>query len=192
MDFVASSGIQEEWQMGYTSYSGASQLNCTLKSSTSHSLRGTTGRPLLGKPVAIIDGYSLVGTNDYKAAMNAVAKTGPLVVAVACDNWHLYKGGVFTDDKHDKQSYDINHAVVLMGYGTDPETGEDYWLVQNSWGPLWGTYHAGHRASTFHYIVHTRGSLLKLFSLQARMDSFVSSVWIQQHLTIQTRFVVWM
>jgi len=31
----------------------------------------------------------------------------------------------------------IDHAVVLMGYGTDP-TGGDYWLVRNSWAATWG------------------------------------------------------
>lgn len=141
MDFVATSGIQEEWQMGYASFSGISKLNCTLKPNDSSAfLRGAASnidRPLLGSPVATIDGYSVVPSNNYKATMNALAKTGPLVVAVACGNWHLYKGGVFTDDFHNKLSYDIDHAVVLVGYGTDSETGEGYWLVQNSWGPRW-------------------------------------------------------
>ena len=31
-----------------------------------------------------------------------------------------------------------DHLVVLEGYGTDEETGEDFWLIRNSWGPLWG------------------------------------------------------
>jgi len=140
MDFVASAGIQEEWQMGYASFSGVSEQNCTLKNNTSPALRGYTGRPLIGRPVATIDGYSILPSNDYKATMNALAKTGPLVVAVACANWHLYKNGVFTDDLHNQRSYEINHAVVLMGYGTDSETGEDYWLIQNSWGPRWGAF----------------------------------------------------
>ena len=136
MDFVASAGIQEEWQMGYASFSGISEKNCTLQNNAA--LRGSTGRPLIGQPVATIEGYSVVPSNDYKATMNALAKTGPLVVAVACVNWHFYKGGVFTDSDHSNLSYDLDHAVVLMGYGTDSETGEDYWLIQNSWGPRWG------------------------------------------------------
>eukprot|EP00344_Euplotes_crassus_P012508 CAMPEP_0196995440 /NCGR_PEP_ID=MMETSP1380-20130617/1553_1 /TAXON_ID=5936 /ORGANISM="Euplotes crassus, Strain CT5" /LENGTH=476 /DNA_ID=CAMNT_0042411107 /DNA_START=469 /DNA_END=1899 /DNA_ORIENTATION=- len=31
-----------------------------------------------------------------------------------------------------------NHLVNIIGYGTDEETGLDYWLVQNSFGTYWG------------------------------------------------------
>jgi hypothetical protein len=30
----------------------------------------------------------------------------------------------------------INHALLIIGFGTD--NGQDYWLVQNSWGTGWG------------------------------------------------------
>ena len=30
------------------------------------------------------------------------------------------------------------HAVVMIGWGMDPDSGLDYWVIQNSWGAGWG------------------------------------------------------
>jgi len=43
-------------------------------------------------------------------------------------------GGVFNQPSC---STNINHAIVVDGYGTD-KTGGEYWLVRNSWGANWG------------------------------------------------------
>jgi hypothetical protein len=29
-------------------------------------------------------------------------------------------------------------VVSIVGWGTDPDTDEQYWIVRNSWGQFWG------------------------------------------------------
>jgi hypothetical protein len=43
--------------------------------------------------------------------------------------------GVYRWDK--KSAVEGGHAVVIMGWGTDPMHGA-YWIVRNSWGSYWG------------------------------------------------------
>ena len=33
---------------------------------------------------------------------------------------------------------EMNHSVVIVGWGKDEATNTDYWIVANSWGPEWG------------------------------------------------------
>ena len=51
------------------------------------------------------------------------------------DSFEDYTGGVITD----ATPYPgITHVVALVGWGTDAETGVDFWAVRNSFGTYWG------------------------------------------------------
>ncbi|KAM4795299.1 dipeptidyl peptidase 1 [Rhinophrynus dorsalis] len=67
---------------------------------------------------------------------------GPLAVAFEVyDDFMHYRGGIYhhtgLQDKFNPFQL-TNHAVLLVGYGTDSATGEKYWVVKNSWGESWG------------------------------------------------------
>eukprot|EP00751_Fragilariopsis_kerguelensis_P009900 CAMPEP_0170805250 /NCGR_PEP_ID=MMETSP0733-20121128/31263_1 /TAXON_ID=186038 /ORGANISM="Fragilariopsis kerguelensis, Strain L26-C5" /LENGTH=549 /DNA_ID=CAMNT_0011159605 /DNA_START=85 /DNA_END=1734 /DNA_ORIENTATION=+ len=141
---AAAHGAVEEWAYGYTSSSGDSG-KCTLKSSTYGNnayVTGTNTSDLNGNKgylqgaVAKILGFSSLPTNSYDSMMEAI-QMGPVAISVGANTWGAYRGGIFDDTKL-TENYDINHAVVLEGYGTDEKTGLDYWLVRNSWGIQWG------------------------------------------------------
>merc|ERR1712123_192883 len=87
-------------------------------------------------PVVGITGYNTMSPNDQDAVMTHLAEVGPLAVAVYASSWGGYGGGVFTGCSFDS-NIALNHAVQLVGYGTDAAEG-DYWIVRNSWGPTWG------------------------------------------------------
>lgn len=60
-----------------------------------------------------------------------VASYGPVAVSInAAKTLTNYKSGVYTNTKCSKE---LNHAVLLVGYGADKKTKMDYWLVKNSW-----------------------------------------------------------
>ncbi len=64
---------------------------------------------------------------------------GPISVAIAVpDTLMNYKSGVYDDKKGCDGSGGQDHAVLVVGYGTDIKSGLDYWLVKNSWGEKWG------------------------------------------------------
>jgi len=88
------------------------------------------------RPVVGITGYNTLTPNDQDAVMTHLAEVGPLAVAVYASGWGSYRGGIYTGCKYD-HNISINHAVQLVGYGTDSKDG-DYWIVRNSWGSGWG------------------------------------------------------
>ncbi|KAK2101110.1 hypothetical protein P7K49_022458 [Saguinus oedipus] len=67
---------------------------------------------------------------------------GPMAVAfeVYDDFLHYHKGIYHHTGLRDPfNPFELtNHAVLLVGYGTDLVSGIHYWIVKNSWGTSWG------------------------------------------------------
>ncbi|GMS80620.1 hypothetical protein PENTCL1PPCAC_2795, partial [Pristionchus entomophagus] len=82
-------------------------------------------------------GYVPVTSGDENALKIAVATIGPISVAfdASHSSFQSYQSGVYYEPYC--SSTVLDHAILVIGYGTDPEMG-DYWLIKNSWGTSWG------------------------------------------------------
>ena len=83
-----------------------------------------------------LTGYNTLARNDQSAVMSHLTEVGPLAIGVFASGWSGYSGGVYEGCDYEADIA-INHAVQLVGYGTDQELGH-FWLVRNSWGEGWG------------------------------------------------------
>ena len=87
-------------------------------------------------PTVGLSGYDTLTPNNQEEVMQHLAEVGPLAVAVYASGWGSYSGGIYEGCSY-SSNIALNHAVQLVGYGTDASLG-DYWLVRNSWGTGWG------------------------------------------------------
>lgn len=92
--------------------------------------------------VGTITGYKDIPAADESALKDAVATVGPISIGVdASMGWQLYSGGIYKPAawnpfKCSSAANKMDHGVAVVGYGSD--SGEDYWIVRNSWGASWG------------------------------------------------------
>ena len=92
-----------------------------------------------------VTGYKKLGSSystwspvDEDEIKEFLYTTGPLAIALNADPLQTYSSGVLDLTSSRCPTSGINHAVTLVGYGTDSSTSKAYWLVKNSWGKSWG------------------------------------------------------
>lgn len=89
---------------------------------------------------ATLNGYKDIPEGDETSLQQAIANIGPISVCVDAshDSFQHYSGGIYYEPKCGCRDDDLDHAVLVVGYGTDSKTGKDYYLLKNSWGTDWG------------------------------------------------------
>lgn len=86
---------------------------------------------------ATIQEYNTVTEGDKEELKAVVGTLGPVAVIITADlTFTFYRKGVYYNKNCSNAEEPYNHAVTIIGYGT--ENGEDYWLVRNEWGHLFG------------------------------------------------------
>jgi cathepsin L len=80
-----------------------------------------------------------VDVPDNELALTEACKEkGPISVAIdgAWITFRFYKSGVYYEPRC--YTTKLNHGVLVVGYGVEADTGQDYYWVKNSWGAAWG------------------------------------------------------
>jgi C1A family cysteine protease len=113
---ISNNGITTESSYPYTAQQGTCQTNVTS--------------------AATISSFVDVTANSETSLMQAI-NVGPVSIAIEADQpcFQFYSGGILSDPSCGTQ---LDHGVLLVGYGTDSSTNTPYWIVKNSWGASWG------------------------------------------------------
>lgn len=113
--YVESQGIEQEADYGYTAKDGTCKYDKT-------------------KVVVYNTGYTQIQHNNGQALEDAVVDR-VVTVLVDAQLWSFYNGGIFNSSMCGNR---LDHGVAGVGYGVDQASGEQYWIIRNSWGPDWG------------------------------------------------------
>jgi cathepsin C len=85
------------------------------------------------------------GNSSVESIKEELHQNGPLVLGLEpSEDFMFYSEGVYKSSTNSKptiiqspQEWErVDHAVLLVGWGE--ENGQQYWKLQNSWGPDWG------------------------------------------------------
>nr|XP_060611417.1 pro-cathepsin H [Anolis sagrei ordinatus] len=91
------------------------------------------------KAVAFVKDVVNITLYDEQGMEEAVGRYNPVSFAFeVTEDFMHYQKGVYSNHQCDQSPEKVNHAVLAVGYGEEEGSSLPYWIVKNSWGPLWG------------------------------------------------------
>eukprot|EP00118_Oscarella_pearsei_P006144 m.27935 g.27935 ORF g.27935 m.27935 type:complete len:342 (+) comp30477_c0_seq1:26-1051(+) len=118
----------------YIHYNGGIELESEYPySAEDHACRFNSS-----KVAATVKSSFNITEGDEQEIAKSVAFKGPVSIAFdVVAGFQSYKEGVYKSEKCSNGTQSVNHAVLVVGYGTTSD-GVDYWIVKNSWGTKFG------------------------------------------------------
>ena len=122
------------------------RYNGGLNTEFSYPYNGTTGTECKyttssGTVGVVVDSVYNVTQYDEDDIYKCVGTTGPVSIAFdVVDDFFSYSSGIYQSTTCGNTSDTVNHAVLIVGYGSDDDLsdGMPYWIVKNSWSWAWG------------------------------------------------------
>lgn len=134
-----------DWIYNMTMYAKGSVASSNYASYNQTPLQayGVCNTAALKEPNTEIDHWITLPKGDEEFLKCYLAKYGPMSIGMDFSGKiGNYKSGIFEDvDKECSDTKPINHALLLVGYGSEINAAgimTPYWLIKNQWGVNWG------------------------------------------------------
>ncbi|CEG49808.1 RxLR-like protein [Plasmopara halstedii] len=130
-------GLVTELTMPYDD-SGTEYLSATNSSAVCSVSAADAAASITGFEQVV--GIDCTVSKDCAVLLRSALERQPIAVAITSNGgFGEYAGGFYNCPNNGDMASknDLNHALLLVGYGTDSTVG-DYWILKNSYGSSWG------------------------------------------------------